>query len=335
MPIPRKLQISPEIARHYHLISRCVRRAFLCGRDFQTGRNFEHRRQWVVDRLALLEDVFAIDICAYSVMTNHLHCVARLEPERADRWTAEEVITRWRRIYGKPAIVQAAAEPDATPDTVAAAARKIEQLRERLKSISWFMKSLNEYVARRANAEDECTGAFWEGRFKSQALLDERALLACMTYVDLNPIRAAIANTPEESDYTSIQQRIRRPSRPEVPLVPFADEPSELPREARPIKLADALPIDRNAYLELVDWTGRVIVQGKPGSVPASLPPILERLAIDDASWAKSLDLFRGAELRFLGPADAIQDIANRLARKWFKGISACRAVFGYTTSVQ
>ncbi len=325
MPLPRKLQIAPEIALYYHLISRCVRRAFLCGKDSHTGRNFEHRRQWVLDRLALLADVFAIDICAYAVMHNHLHCVVRLDPERAKRWTPEDVLERWCRLYGMPATIRAAEEPGATPEIVAAATRKVEQLRERLQSISWFMKSLNEHIARRANAEDQCTGAFWEGRFKSQALLDERAVLACMAYVDLNPIRAAMARTPEGSDFTSVQQRIRSPDQLEIPLVRFSDEGPPEDSGPKPLLLG------RDAYLELVEWTGRAVVQGKRGTISSSLPTILERIALDEASWARSMKLFRKAELSFLGPGYALRDIADRLSRKWFKGVTACRAIFGNT----
>ncbi|MBL1275311.1 MAG: hypothetical protein COB30_004435 [Ectothiorhodospiraceae bacterium] len=74
--------------------------------------------------------------------------------------------------------------------------------------ISWFMHILNETIARKANAEDNCNGRFWEGRFKSQTLFDESVPAACMTYIDLNPIRAGMAKTPERSDHTSIQKRL-------------------------------------------------------------------------------------------------------------------------------
>jgi hypothetical protein len=85
---------------------------------------------------------------------------------------------------------------------------RIAQLRKRLCSLSWFMARLNLFIARAANKEDKVKKRFWESRFKCQALLDEAAIATCMVYVDLNPIRAGLAGTPEESDYTSIQERI-------------------------------------------------------------------------------------------------------------------------------
>ncbi|WP_460751549.1 transposase, partial [Marinomonas epiphytica] len=151
--------------------------------------------------------------------------------------------------------------------------------RARLADMSWFMRELNEPIARRANLEDECTGRFWEGRFKSQALLDEAALIACMAYVDLNPLRSSISETPESSDYTSIKRRIDAAKRKEQPkpLFPFVGNPRENMPEGLPFKFTD--------YLELVDITGRIIREGKKGFIDTSLMPILQRLNIASENW--------------------------------------------------
>ena len=210
MPYPRHAQVSTETTPYYHCVSRCVRRAFLCGWDRLTGQSYEHRKQWVVDRLALLGDVFCIDVCAYAIMANHHHVVLRLNPEQAAHLSEDDVLERWCRLFGLPLLVERYRQGLSTSDVEAETAREwIATYRERLADLSWFMRCLNEPIARWANAEDGVTGRFWEGRFKSQALLDEAALLTCMSYVDLNSVRAAIAQTPEASDYTSIQERIR------------------------------------------------------------------------------------------------------------------------------
>src|SRR5262249_44207729 len=84
----------------------------------------------------------------------------------------------------------------------------VEALRTRLRDLSWFMKCLKEPIARRANKEDHVSGAFWEGRFRSCAVLDEASLLATATYIDLNPLAAGLAATPEQSEHTSFRKRI-------------------------------------------------------------------------------------------------------------------------------
>jgi putative transposase len=220
MPQPRNRQVSLEDTPYYHCISRCVRRAFLCGKDSHTGFNFEHRRQWI--------------------------------------------------------------------------------------------------IARMANAEDHCTGRFWEGRFKSQALLDTRAVLACMAYVDLNPIRAAMASTPEQSDYTSIQERILHPE--DSSLRPFAEQGDV------------GLPFALKDYLELVDWGGREIKHNKRGYIPASAPPILTRLKMDAAPVLNYLRKADQPTFSALGPVSMLRAFASSVGRSFIKGQSLGKRLFPETT---
>ena len=95
----RQNQISLADTPYYHCINRCVRRAFLCGVDQQSGNSYEHRKQWVVDRLKALASVFAIDVCAYAVMSNHYHVVLKVFPVQAGDWDAEGVVARWRQLF--------------------------------------------------------------------------------------------------------------------------------------------------------------------------------------------------------------------------------------------
>jgi len=99
MPKPRKALVNLEVTPFYHCSVRCVRRAFLCGEDTESGRSFEHRRGWIRERLLELATLFALDICAYAVMSNHYHLVVRMEPEAAAQWTALEVIQRWHGLF--------------------------------------------------------------------------------------------------------------------------------------------------------------------------------------------------------------------------------------------
>jgi hypothetical protein len=184
-----------------------VRRAFLCGHDRVTGQCFDHRKGWIVEKLADLTDVFAVQICAYAVLSNHFHLVLHVGSGRARTWSDSEVFER----YGKLFPGAAALWPEPSPSV---AADRVRLRRARLHDVSWFMRCLNESIARRANVEDDCKGRFWEGRFRSQALLDTGGLLTCMSYVDLNPIRANLAASREESDFTSIQQRLGLPPPP-------------------------------------------------------------------------------------------------------------------------
>ena len=210
MPKPRKAQVSLEATPYYHCVSRCVRRAFLCGIDAHTGQRYERRRDWIEARLQELAGVFAIDLCAYAVMSNHYHVVLHVDRATAESWDETEVVRRWKMLFTGNVLAERFLQGEGlSKEELAIVRKRVCQWRERLMDISWFMRCMNEPIARQANAEDGCTGRFWEGRFKSQALLDEKALAACLAYVDLNPVRAGLAESPETSDYTAAQRRIR------------------------------------------------------------------------------------------------------------------------------
>lgn len=182
MPTPRSQLISYADTPWYHCVSRCVRRAFLCGEDRYTGESYEHRRAWVEKRVLEVASVFAIDVSSFAIMTNHYHLVLHVDIDTASGWSTDDVISRWHALFNGTYLSQRYAT---NPDALLQSEREhvinlVETWRSRLISVSWFMRCANEPIARQANAEDNCTGAFWEGRFKSQALLDEAAVLAAM-----------------------------------------------------------------------------------------------------------------------------------------------------------
>ena len=192
-----------------HCVQRCVRRAYLAGSDPISGRNFEFRREWIRRRLELLASVFGIDVLAYAVLCNHLHVVLRTRPDVAAAWSDSELALRWLRLFPGRRLEEQLAEPtDADLQMLLANPERLLEIRRRLSDLSWFMRSLCEPIARLANRQDQCTGRFWEGRFKAQRIADEAALLACSMYVDLNPVRAALALSPEQAVHTSAYDRI-------------------------------------------------------------------------------------------------------------------------------
>jgi REP element-mobilizing transposase RayT len=318
----RASQISLDDTPYYHCICRCVRRAFLCGKDHYSGQDYEHRREWVVERLALLVDVFAVDLCAYAVMSNHYHLVLRIDRHKALSWPPEEVAVRWMRLFsGHPLVARWQAGVTDAAETLGAL-EIIESWRARLFDLGWFMKCLNEHLARRANEEDQCTGRFWESRYKSQALLDEKALLRCMAYVDLNPVRAGLADTPETSEYTSVQQRSAalKQARPKVQppgptLLPFVDEHTVEASEEGTLSRIRLLD-----YLELVDATGRAVREGKRGVIAGDAAAVLERLGVDQRAWLRHMAPRKCRSPLALGSLVRLQAFAASTGRCWISG---------------
>ena len=331
MPKPRHSQISLADTPFYHCISRCVRRAFLCGFDSASGTDYEHRRGWIEDKLLELGQIFALDVCAYAIMSNHYHVVLHIDADQAQGWDDREVVARWHALFrGTDVSRRYAAGAVLSASEQGVLAERVALWRARLMDISWFMRVLNESIARMANAEDQCRGRFWEGRFRCQALLDEAALAACLAYVDLNPVRAGMAETPEGSDFTSIRKRAVQAWRVGISscealekqvagLMPFAGYPREDMPAGLPFRLVD--------YLELVDWTGRQLRADKRGHIDGALPPILERLDLTADKWLKMTRHFESRFRLFVGAPDLIRRVCERLGYARTPGIGACRAL--------
>ncbi|MFT5758310.1 MAG: REP element-mobilizing transposase RayT [Alteromonadaceae bacterium] len=322
MATARKRQISLIDTQYYHCVSRCVRRAFLCGQDKVSGTNYEHRRAWVEDKLLALSEVFAIDVCAYAVMSNHTHMVLFVDEAQALLWSMHDVVLRWHKLFKGTLITQQYIRGDKLSKPMLLMLEEtVAVYRQRLQDISWFMRIINEDIARKANSEDNCTGRFWEGRFKSQALLDEAALAACMAYVDLNPIRAKMATTPENSDYTSIQQRIKAALQGKQPigLQPFIGNPKQ--------NMPTGLPFELDDYMQLVDLTGRCIREDKRGYIEAKLPKILKRLNISAENWLILTTCFRTCFHGAVGKPDALSEFCQHRQLKKRATLSMCKTL--------
>ncbi len=241
----------------------------------------------------------------------------------ATEWTLEQVLQRWHLLYSGTLLSQRFLRGETLSDIEYLTLQQTTEVyRQRLMDISWFMRALNEPIARQANREDGCSGRFWEGRFKSQPLLDDAAVLACMAYVDLNPIRAGIAKTPEDSDYTSIQRRIRAAMQgkntPE--LLPFVGNER--------LNMPQGLHFEAKDYLQLVDDTGRIIRHDKRGQITAGTTTILNRLNIPVGNWLKLTTdfsrLFKGP----VGTLESLTDYCIHLQRRRRQGAANYQKLF-------
>ncbi|MBI3783425.1 MAG: transposase [Deltaproteobacteria bacterium] len=314
MPRPRAQLVSLAATPYYHCISRCVRRAFLCGQDPLTGSSFDHRKQWLADRMQLLSQIFAVDVCAYGLMSNHFHAVLHIDRDRAESWSEEEVAKRYTKLF-RHTVKQARQLP---PEQWQ---RKVKQWRKRLWNLSWFMRCLNESIARRANHEDRCTGRFWEGRFRSQALLDTGALLTCMAYVDLNPIRAGITTALEESEFTSIRQRLLAAARSQgacKQLLPFVDQA---------VATEHSIPMQFGDYVELLRWTA-ALVGAEPSGAPLPANATLHKLGLDSTGFVGTICNYARRFFTMVGQVHRIDAESRRRGYKRRPGIRGAQQLY-------
>lgn len=304
MTTARNQQICLDETPFYHVVSRCVRRAFLCGFDKLTEKSFEHRRKWLVDRIKEVTSVFDIDVCSYAIMSNHFHIVLRVGD--TSEWPANRVLMAWQSLYSLPVLCDRYLKGEIETEAELRRVKEyVTEYQARLMSISWYMKAVNEYIARMANEEDNCTGHFWESRFKCQALLDERALLTCMAYVDLNPIRAGMAKALGDSEYTSIQERIEKK---DSWLSKFGKGDYDLPYYL-------------SSYIDLVDESGRCVRDDKRCFIAKDSVKTIDQLGISPDTWIDELKGFKSVGFSAVGTAAQLKEYSAKTKKKRTVGI--------------
>jgi len=256
-----------------------------------TQRSYDHRRKWIEQRILRLANSFAVDVYAFAVMSNHYHIVVRTSPARSKRWSAEEVAERWITRSSKPDRRLLRAKIKA----LVADPLRIERLRARLASLSWYMRFVNEPVARLANEEDDCRGRFWEGRFKSIALLDHSALLNCMIYVDLNPSRSGETKILP-APHTSARLRLHNASKAKQSLA--------------------RLDLGTDRYIDLLSWSqsgakGERVIRHPPCPAP-------NLTGMSDERWFETLRSHRGGYRAYGTPA-ALARYVTKLGQRWIQ----------------
>tara|TARA_R110002072_G_scaffold46082_1_gene127842 strand:- start:20264 stop:21208 length:945 start_codon:yes stop_codon:yes gene_type:complete len=306
MTYPRSHLVDPD-GGVYHVCSRCVRRAFLCGYDQETKTEYEHRRAWLEARMLKLSDIFAVDLFGYAVMSNHYHMVVQIVPDRVNSWSDDTVAEKWLMLFPRRAGSQLAEQvKQAAKNEMLTNPERMAELRARLSSLSWLMRCLNEPLARLANQEDCCKGRFWEGRFKSQRLLDETAVLAAMVYVDLNPIRAGIATGVEDSHHTSIHRR-KHTQKGAEPLGSISDSPEPLP-----------VLCYLDEYEELLIWTAYAQQNKRPISAMAQRT-LAQSNAPNSTIWLEHYLPKPNCWQRAIGSIQSLKDYAKDLNQCWIK----------------
>ena len=347
--LARSEVFAPDEVAIVHVMNRVVRRCFLLGADAVTGKNYDHRKVWIEQQLTRLAGCFGIDLLGFAILSNHFHLILRSRPDVVSAWDDAEVARRWLLLCPLRKNGEGfAEEPNQMElNTILNDPQRLETVRLRLSDIAWWMRLLCQHIGTRANHEDHEIGKFWQSRFRAVRLLDEAAILACSAYVDLNPIRAAMAETLEQSDFTSVQRRIQslqqQPTNSQCREdLAFTDVPAEskpATTVATPDRFLSPLTLDERAdtptpvlsengsrcsdlgylpmplagYLELLDWTARQIRADKQGSTPLDAPPIFMRLSIEPAAWCELIGDFGRLFCNVAGRPQTVDNTRTRV----------------------
>ena len=327
----------PSEVAALHICARVVRRCFLFGVDPFTGKNHDHRKIWIEDQLKLLAANFGIDLLSFAILSNHFHLILRSRPDVVVTWDDLEVARRWLMLCPiRKKKDRSAEEPNEFElNSIRNDPDKLATIRKRLSDVAWWMRLLCQNIGTRANQEDLEVGKFFQGRYRSVRILDEETLLACSAYVDLNPIRAAMAETLETSEFTSVQRRIQS----------LQQETVSKPSNGTPVDLLlspltideknDAIGTCANQtgqrcsdkgflsmstmdYLELLDASSRMVRPDKTGYTSSDVAPIFERLKLDPDYWRLQIQDFGRLFSNVAGKPKDVYEMRSLISKRRF-----------------
>ncbi len=319
-----------------HICARVVRRCFLFGVDPVTGINHDHRKVWIEDQLKLLAANFGIDILSFAILSNHFHLILRSRPDVVETWDDSEVARRWLMLCpNRKKKDRSPEEPNEFElNSIRNDPEKLATIRKRLSDVSWWMRLLCQNIGTRANQEDKQVGKFFQGRYRAVRILDEETLLACAAYVDLNPIRAAMAETLEASEFTSAQRRLQAlQAATSIPtIVTTVDSflsPLTIDEKNHAIgpcanqtreRCSDKgfLSMSTMDYLELLDASARMVRPDKAGYTPSDVAPIFERLKLDSDYWRLQINDFGRLFSNVAGKPHDVYEMRSLISKRRF-----------------
>ena len=327
----------PSEVATLHICARVVRRCFLFGVDPFTGKNHDHRKIWIEEQLKLLAANFGIDLLSFAILSNHFHLILRSRPDVVGTWDDSEVARRWLMLCPvRKRKDRSAEEPNEFElNSIRNDPDKLATIRKRLSDVAWWMRLLCQNIGTRANHEDKQVGKFFQGRYRAVRILDEDTLLACAAYVDLNPIRAAMAETLETSEFTSVQRRIQ--SLPQTATsIPSSGSPvdaflSPLTIDVKNDSIGACanqtkqrcsdkgfLSLSAMDYLELLDASSRMVRPDKRGYTPSDVAPIFERLKLDPEHWRLQIQDFGRLFANVAGKPKDVYELRSLISKRRF-----------------
>ena len=322
MTIARNKIVNEEEVGVYLITNRCVRRAFLMGRDLQSGKMLDSRRGWIEDWLESLSKVMLVDVLDFTVLSNHYHLVLRNRPDLLSELSDEECARRLAILYPGVTCLEGLSD-NACPlrATEMLSDSQFERKKTRLASISAFMAIWQEAVAKRANLEDECTGHFWEDRFHSVKLLDSIAILYALAYVDLNQIKAGMSKQLAEGNYSGIALRCKVDHQDghlsQSWLTPFDSR-----------EFSDGcIPMSFSTYLSALTVRAENYHRNKLPNSKTVVPDEDSNSTEGDGVWSQSIESVVSSFRYMMGSAASMERQAVVDGKQWYAGISTARVM--------